>query len=266
MDKSYSFLLYNEFNDFQCYPNDEESYFNFFDEINHINGDKKTEINCMEILESLNQKKEITIDNNKPFDDIKSKITLLGRKKKDSSKKERYGKYSSDNIIKRIKSYLLTCLFNFINVVINNRYEGNIGHDIFQKQLLKINKQKILSSRDNKHLLNKTLKEIFSEVISPKYSNFYSKNHNKDLINQLLNEEDEEKRDFFNKLFNLTFIECLKHFRGSEIIEELKGLDSLDNILNKFQDDKDYIDNFKYYIIHFEEIIGRKRKKIIQKI
>ena len=258
MEKSYSFILNDSFN---YYFNDEESYFNFFDEINYKNNDKTIQNEFMEISGSLNQKKEIFIDNNKILDDNKSKETLLGRKMKGSSEKERYGKYATDNIIKKIKSYLLTCLFIFINFIIKKKYNGNIGHDLFQKQLLKINKQKILSSKENRQLLNKTLKEIFSEVISTKYSNFYNKNHNRDLIQQLLNEENEEKRVFFNKLFNLTFIECLKHIRGSIIIEELIRLESLDNILKKFEDDKDYRENIKFYIFHFEEIIGRKRIK-----
>ena len=256
MDKSISLLLNDDFNDFF---NEEKSYFKFDDSINLINSDKNIQNEFMEITGSLNQKKEIFNDNNKFLDVNKLKETLLGRKMKGSSEKERIGRYSTDNILKKIKTYFLSCLFIFINLVIKNKYNGNIGHDIFQKQLLKINKQKILSSKENKHLLNKSLKEIFSEVISPKYSNFYNKDHNRYLIQNLLNEGDEAKRFFFNKLFNLTFIECLKHFRGSVIIEELNGLESLDNILKKFEDDRDYREIFKFYIFHFEEIIKRKR-------
>ena len=256
MDQKYSFILNDKLN---YYFNYEESNLNSFVEINSINNDKKIQSEFMEITGSLSQINEIFIDNNMFLEDNKSKETILGRKMKSSSEKERIGRYSTDNIIKKIKNYFLSCLFVFINLVIKNKYNGNIGHDIFQKQLLKINKQKILSSKENKHLLNKTLKEIFSEVISPKYSNFYNKDHNRYLIQKLLNEEDEEKRVFFNKLFNLTFIECLKHFRGNEIIEELNGLESLDNILKKFEDDRDYREIFKYYIFHFEEIIKRKR-------
>ena len=260
MDKSYSFIFNDEFKDYQYYSNNEESYFNFFEEINQENEDKTIQNEYMEKIGSLNQEKEIIIENNIFLDDIKSKETFLGRKMKCTSEKKRYGKYEADKIIKKIKSYLLTCLVKFVNFVLKERYNDNIGHNIFQKQLLKINKKKILSSKNNNLLLNKTLKEIFSEEISTKYSNFYE-NHNRDLIQKLLNEKDEEKRLFFNKLFNLTFIECLKHFRGSENIVELNGLESLDNILKKFKNDKDYIDNFKYFVFNFEEIIFNKRKK-----
>ena len=141
-------------------------------------------------------------------------------------------------------------------MIINNKYNNNFG-----QKLVKIDNQK-LSSKDDKEFLNKTIKEIFSEnVISKANLNLYNENHNRDLIEQLLNEEDEEKRIFFNKLFNLTFIECLKHFRGSIIIEELNGLDSWDKFLNKFKDEKDYQENVKYYIFNFEKVTERKRNK-----
>ena len=198
--------------------------------------------------------KEENIDNTKVSDNNKPNNNLLGRKKKSHTK------YDFDNIFKKIKSTLLVYLLNFINMLIKKIYNDNIGHDIFLKQLLRID-NKEFSSIDNKEILNKTLKDIFSEnSLSKKYSK-YNENHNKYLIEQLLNEEDEEKRVFFNKLFDLTFIKCLKHFSGSEIIEELNGLFSLDNFLNKFEDDREYQENVKFYISQIEEIMERKRKK-----
>ena len=62
----------------------------------------------------------------------KSKNNLLGKKKK-----KKHSKYSTDNIIIKIKSYFLIYLLNFINKLINNKYNGYIGHEILQKQLLK---------------------------------------------------------------------------------------------------------------------------------
>ena len=201
-----------------------------------------------------NLKKEENIDNTKISDNNKPKDNLLGRKKKIHTK------YDFDNIFKKIKSTLLIYLLNFINMLIKKIYNDNIGHDIFLKQLLRID-NKEFSSINNQELLNKTLKEIFSEnSLSQKYSK-YNKKHNRYLIEQLLNEEDEEKRVFFNKLFNLNFIKCLKHFSGSEIIEELNGLDSLDKFLNKFEDDIEYQKNVKFYISQIEEIMKRKKKK-----
>ena len=132
----------------------------------------------------------------------------------------------SFTVIKKMKIILLNYLFIFINNQIKNIYNGNIGHNIFKKQLLKINKKQIRSSKSNKILLKKTLKEIFSEddILSendtiPENNKPYSENyiHNRNLIEQLLNEEDKEKRVFFIKLFNLSFIDCLNHLGGKNI-------------------------------------------------
>ena len=230
---------------------DESSYL-YKKELNHIIENDLNLENSETGISSL--KKEEDINNNKDLKNNKLKQNLLGRKKK-----KKHSKYSTDNIIRKIKSYFLIYLLNFINKLIDNKYNGNIGQDILEKQLLKIDNKKF-SSKYDKQLLNKTLEIIFSENISGIYQR-YNIDHNKVLIMELLKEEDEGKRECFKKLFNLTFIECLKHFRGSEIIEELIGLDSLDNFLNLFEGDKDYQENVKYCINNFEEIIGKKRSQ-----
>ena len=123
---------------------------------------------------------------------------------------------------------------------------------------------KLVTSKENKEFLNKKLKEIFSENISNKYI-MYSKDHNKKLIQNLLNENDEEKRIKFNKLFNLTFLECLNHLIGKKYIEELEGFPSLENICKRFNEDQEYLNLLNYYIINFEEIIMRKRTRSSKK-
>jgi hypothetical protein len=230
---------------------DESSYL-YKKELNHIIENDLNLENSETGISSL--KKEEDINNNKDLKNNELKQNLLGRKKK-----KKHSKYSTDNIIRKIKSYFLIYLLNFINKLIDNKYNGNIGQGVLEKQLLKIDNKKF-SSKDDKQLLNKTLEIIFSENISGIYQR-YNIDHNKVLIMKLLKEEDEGKRECFKKLFNLTFIECLKHFRGSEIIEELIGLDSLDNFLNLFEGDKDYQENVKYCINNFEEIIGKKRSQ-----
>jgi len=207
--------------------------------------------------------KDDKINNNKV-----SENNLLGRKKKEPNelssdnkeeiKKRKHTKYDFDNIFKKIKPILLDKLHIFINSVIETKYNGNIGHDIFLKQLLKIDKKQFFSMK-NKELLYKTLQQIFSIPIRNNISK-YNNEHNKLLITKLLNEEDKEKRDFFNKLFNITFIDCIKHFRGTDIIEELNGLYSMKDFLNQFNNDKDYQNTAKYYISNIEDIIvGRKK-------
>ena len=233
--------------------------------IENGNGNKEIKIECIKTEQSSNQRKEEVIldakkEKKKENGKEANKKSLLGRKKKGSNETGNHNKYSEDNVIKKIKTHLLTILNKFINDVINKIYKGNIGHGIFQKQLLKINQNQVIVSKNNKQFLNKTLKDIFSDNISTKYST-YSSSHNRDLIKDLLNETDEEKRIKLNKLFNLTFIDCLRHFRGSEIIEELHGLDSLESVLKKFEDDKGYLKLFKHYCLNLEEVIYNKQSR-----
>ena len=113
---------------------------------------------------------------------------------------------------------------------------------------------------ENKQFLQKTLQEIFSDNISKRYTN-YPLDHNKNLINRLLEEDDEEKRKYFNNLFNLTFLEVLHHFQGKEIINELVGLKTYKEALKNFEDEKDYYENLKYHLTNFEEIINSKKSR-----
>ena len=69
--------------------------------------------------------------------------------------------------------------------------------------------------------MNKTLEEIFSDKISGRYTN-YPPDHNKKLIQSLLNETDENKKIYFQKIFGLTFIDCLKHFREEIHIKRIR--------------------------------------------
>lgn len=184
----------------------------------------------------------------------------LGRKRKNSKDKGIHNKYSEDNILRKIKSTLLSYLYNFINFSIYSIYEGNIKKGLFKRELKKINQSQVVDTRTNKEFLHKTLKEIFSDNISTKYS-YYSNDYNRNLIEELLNESDYEKRMKFKNLFSLTFLDCLMHFRGNKIFDELKGLESFNKYKKKFEDDEEYLYLFDHYISHFEEIIIKKRHR-----
>jgi hypothetical protein len=259
MENINSILLPDENYNYQGTDDIDKEYNSYiYSEVLNQTEVKPVKIECMETSGSLNQKKmEVPILNENKQE---PKKILLGRKKKNSNIKGKHNKYSGDNIIKKIKSNLLNNLAKLINIRIKKIYNNNIGYGIFQKQLLKMNQRQVVNSKDNKLFIFKTLKEIFSDDISTKYVS-YSISHNKDLIQELINERDEEKRIKFNKLFNLTFFDCLKHFRGNEYIEELQGLDSIDNILEKFKEDEDYLKSFKYYILNLEEILERKKNR-----
>ena len=174
------------------------SRFNFFI-INKRNPDK---------FKTINQEKKTKKSNN-----IKN-IIKRGRKrireeikdlKKDDIKKA-HDKFSDDNMRKKCKNTVLKYALEFINKKIEEQYKDNIGHGKFKKELKVVNQKNKVNSTVNKDksFLLKTLKEIFSENISARFNNF-PKEYNKTLIESLINEEDEEKKSFFTKIFNITF-------------------------------------------------------------
>ena len=132
---------------------------------------------------------------------------------------------------------------------------------INRKHLLKkINQNQIKNSKVdyNKEFLNKKLKDIFSDDISTKYSNNYYREYNKDLIEELLNLEDEEKKNLFENIFNLTFIDCMEHLCGKKYFKELEGLKSLDEI---FQKQNEIFECIKDLVFNLEERINRKHSR-----
>ena len=106
---------------------------------------------------------------------------------------------------------------------------------------------------------HKKLKDIFSDNITKRCSKF-NRDHNKNLIKRLLNEENEERREIFTKLFNLTFLECLEHFRETDYHDELNGMPVLKDEIKKFEED-DYIQSLLYYFKNYEIIIKNKRSR-----
>ena len=156
----------------------------------------------------------------------------------------------------------------FINNKIKKVYNGNIENGPLKKEIQIINNSQKSNSHAefNKNFIKKKLGEIFSENISGKYKNNYSPNHNKLLIEELINEKDDNKKSFFNKLFNLKFIQCLEHFIGKKYIKELKGLKRFkqikDSLLDKYKEDgKEYIKYLDFYLENFEKIINIKKPR-----
>ena len=205
---------------------------------------------------------ESQIIENKPEDKEKDKTEkmMLGRKKKNSKEAGKHDKYCEDNIIRKIKSTLLDYLRIFINLFINEKYNGNIGEGIFRKEILKMNQEQIIFGKYDKQFIKRTLKDIFSHKLSKKYSTFDS-DHNKKLIELLLNEVDEEKKIEFQNLFSLTFMDALNHFSGAKPLSILKGMKLLEDLCKKFEDDQTYVKLLKYYTFNFKNTIEIKRNR-----
>ena len=187
----------------------------------------------------------------------------------DNQNKHRHTKYIFNNIIRKINYLLIDYLRIFINGKIKEIYNNDIGHGLYFKQLLRLNKCLVSHSTFafNRILLKKTLLEIFSENITSKIKN-YPPDKNERLVVELLNEKDDDKRNYFENLFNLTFLDCLEHFTTKRVIEELQGLKTFldikndENELKRLKlDDKEYLDYFEKCLNNYEEkFLNRKRR------
>ena len=202
------------------------------------------------------------------FTNAETKATSKLIKKKKILKNKK--KYSTENLQRKIKTVAFDLIKEFCNKRIIEIYGGDKGNGSNIKQLLKINYTQIqkMSANYNKTLLDKKIKDIFSDDISKKYTDFPSY-HNKDLINRLLNEEDEEKKNQLVNLFNKTFKECIQHLRGDKTIEGLEGLEqSYIDYMNKKmisleenEEGREYKNKFEEMLKNYENSFNNKKSK-----
>ena len=172
--------------------------------------------------------------------------------------------YIPDIFVKKIKMLILKKSYNFINEKIIKIFNNNIGKGICIKQLLPINKFVLYHSsvEEDKEFLNKKLKEIFSSI-SNKYTSVLN-TKNKNLIDDLINLEEHGK--YFNELFELSFLDCLEHIRGTKNSELLDELPKIDDIINNEGIlDEDEINIYKDVINNYELIIEKKKKRRTKK-
>ena len=212
-------------------------------------------------IESIKSKVKENILSKRPFKDKKN----IGRKKKEYKGIGDHTKFSDDNIIKKVKNAILQIIRILINQKIQTIYEYKDEKNIKEKKLFKLKQDETTGPKTDyiKDFLEKTIGVIFSGDISSKIS-LYPLTHNKNLIESLINDNDETKRNIFIKIFNLTFSDCLNHFRGSKRVEELEGMNNLDDYLKeqKNNNDEEYCTLFKYFVDNFEMIINTKKSRV----
>ena len=216
--------------------------------------------------QTQNKSKKID-DNNKKFLNKKTK-----RSRSNPNNPNPHNKYSYDNILKKCKTLVLNSVMEFINKKIREIYNNNIGNGIFTKQLYTLQRDQNQNTKikDNREFLTKKLVDIFKNKISTKYT-YPPEENNINVIDRLLNEKDEEKRTYFQKLFNLTFIDCLNHLINKNYINVLDGLTYFDEIIKDSRElkrkriekeDKEYLVTLKNYLNNYErEIYKRKPRK-----
>ena len=188
----------------------------------------------------------------------------VGRKRKVLNK-ENETEPTNYNIIRKCKNIVLEYTLKFINSQIKEVYEGDIGEGIYKKELLDINSEQKSDNRINsiKNFLNKTLKEIFSVNISERYTSYLS-NRNEVIIKRLLNESDINKREKFNKLFNLTFSDCMKIFiddKNSKDFKVIEGFPKFNEIKIKLNESEKYLNKINEFLMKFEDIVKNKKAR-----
>ena len=201
------------------------------------------------------------IENNKNNNSTIPKCFFIN-KHKPLYKAIKHDKFSDDNLRKKCKHLVLNSVMEFINIKIYYLYDGKIGNNVYRKEILTLNKSQ--KSKANiiydREFINKKISDIFSDNISSRYTNFYPQ-HNKLLIESLRNDEDENKRIYFNKLFNSTFKDCLEYYIGKKQSEELEGMKCFDSEKDLLSEDIEYINIIKYYLENFENIINKKNPR-----
>ena len=170
-----------------------------------------------------------------------------------------HDKYSTDNIIKKIKNYLIKSLIKFVNSEL-------IGTNVYKKSMLKKLDYKFTSNtnkEDNIICLNMTVKELLSFEISKKYST-QNKNRNEIIIQKMLKKgKKDEKLQYVFKLKFKEWIDIFTMKKENTIVK----IDGLHLLLNKILKTKEgYIDElyfvkFVYYLYNFENWFLYKKER-----
>ena len=264
-DEAYDLIYPNNIN--QCIENDDislaieieekEQFFKSYNPSTEENENFLSKIHEEFGLNFSNNQKYNTLDK-----EVKMDITNEKKETKKDNTEKKHTKYDDDNMRRKSKHLILDSVFNHVNNMIRKLYNNNIGQGILAKQLRTLNQtQKSKGNiKFNQEFLYKNIGEIFSDKISGRITNS-PPNINKCIIQSLLNEKHRAKNIYFNKLFSLTFFECLEHFRGTKYFPELDGMDNLKKKLDEYQNDPDYASNIEYYINTYEIILNNKKSR-----
>ena len=195
------------------------------------------------------------------------KTILVGRKKMQNLN-GKHDKFAYDNVTRKVKTKLFDSILVVVNasteeVVVENPKKNSKKQKIVKPFFVKIDQKIIKETKveDNQQLFKTKLKDIFSNDVSKKYENL-GLDYNKNLI-QKMYEENIQKKTI--KILERTFLDCLKHFRGSEYYEELAGLEKeYKNVINELRnkgETEEYIEIFEELVGRFEEYYENKKAR-----
>jgi hypothetical protein len=207
----------------------------------------------------------------------KKESNFLGRKKKNSGEIGLHDKYSENNRVRKFKVIMKDALLDLINAKIKENIKLTVlidGKEFVVDGLLNIRQNQIISINvmDNRQLLDKTIREIFSDEIAKNFRK-YPKNYNKIVIDKIYEIENEEK---IIPILDMKYIDCIKYFRKEQNYMDderffcLKGLEKkFENLsvdLIKEGNDEKYINMLFNLIYNFENIFLAKKSRKSRKI
>ena len=250
--------------------------------------DKEEDNKIEEISQKEKNKVTIQIDNSSPIHKAKNKKNEENNNinKINTTKKKEKGQKNirEDYLTNKIKAVVLKIVMDFINQKLKEKFGKNgVGKGINYKKLYKINSKQTSNAKAdyNQNFIYKTLKDIYSEDISTRKKDMPA-DKNKILIDYLLTKEKNlEIKGYFQNLFNLRFIECVRHFVSQSIKDEnykmeLDGLKLFNdlikndpsklNIKEEDMNDEVYLAYYDNFINNYEKIImGKKARKRVPK-
>jgi len=213
------------------------------------------------ITKEPKEKIEIKDQEEKPHNE------LLGKKRQS----ENHTKFAFDNVVRKIKSKLFGALLIILNKSLEKDQNPNSKQDFKEKKgevktecFLKPDQKIIIQTNveENKKLLDSKLRDIFSQKVSTKaknYSKQYQLDYNKNFIEKIKNDETRKKT---NDILDMTFLQCMEHFRGSKRYEALNGLEKeYENVIKEMRDEEDYMESFVEQLNKFEIMYSQKKAK-----
>ena len=235
----------------------------------------------------IKRKRDNINKNNKNKDDNNEFCVLIEEENNVGEKKKRgrkittikqsridHNKYSQDNIIKKIKSKLLSYALKFLNNLISKSIYSKKKYRLYKLEYKYI---KNLKKKEDLKILNMKLKDLYSLEVSPKYKNI-SKYHNKNIIKQII--KNKELKNYQAILFalNLTFKEWVQLFtykksiddiiqynkESENIIEEIEiNMIHVESLLKKIMEDNDehFLSIFTFFLYNYEEWFLNKQER-----
>ena len=221
--------------------------------VKEVNLETKHDMQLLKKKKKRRTRKQIELDQKKEGIKIENVPKQLGRKKKESNySTSKHSKKSDDNIMKKINSFYLESVRNWLN----NSFLDEKGFFEPEKVRAKLKKPLFLKIKPNLittnlkkssvvRYINKQFKEILSNEISCKYSTI-QKDENKKLIDKIYKDNNQP---FILYILDSTFIDILDYFTGQNNGENIKNYfanmkiseQMVEEFLNKFSKIKDFL-------------------------